>query len=135
MLSAWQCKMSILNFGISITAYNRSWWEIKSISLLMDIHQFWNNLDFCWNNKLPVSNNQMMINSILLRENHSNISEREVEIVHLLSMGYNSKEIGEMLYISEHTVNTHRRNMVRKLDLKNSYQLIVWAFKERILSF
>jgi DNA-binding CsgD family transcriptional regulator len=49
-------------------------------------------------------------------------------------MGYNSKEIGEMLFISEHTVNTHRRNMVRKLDLKNSYQLIVWAFKERILS-
>ncbi|NII84749.1 helix-turn-helix transcriptional regulator [Pedobacter riviphilus] len=75
-----------------------------------------------------------MINNILLRENHSSISEREVEIVHLLSMGYNSKEIGGMLFISEHTVNTHRRNMVRKLDLKNSYQLIVWAFKERILS-
>ncbi|RYD92685.1 MAG: response regulator transcription factor, partial [Sphingobacteriales bacterium] len=35
---------------------------------------------------------------------------------------------------SEHTVNTHRRNMVRKLDLRNSYQLIVWAFKQRILS-
>ncbi len=75
-----------------------------------------------------------MINNILLQENHGSISEREVEIVHLLSMGYNSKEIGEMLFISEHTVNTHRRNMVRKLDLKNSYQLIVWAFKERILS-
>ncbi|WP_205059339.1 LuxR C-terminal-related transcriptional regulator [Pedobacter terrae] len=75
-----------------------------------------------------------MINNILLQENHGSISEREVEIVHLLSMGYNSKEIGSMLFISEHTVNTHRRNMVRKLDLKNSYQLIVWAFKERILS-
>ncbi|TCD12692.1 LuxR family transcriptional regulator [Pedobacter frigidisoli] len=76
-----------------------------------------------------------MINNILLHENHASISEREIEIVQLLSMGYNSKEIGEALFISEHTVNTHRRNMVRKLDLKNSYQLIVWAFKERILSF
>ena len=75
-----------------------------------------------------------MINNLLLQENHGAISEREVEIVHLLSMGYSSKEIGEMLFISEHTVNTHRRNMVRKLDLRNSYQLIVWAFKERILS-
>lgn len=76
-----------------------------------------------------------MINNILLRESNGVITEREVEIVHLLSMGYSSKEIGEMLFISEHTVNTHRRNMVRKLDLKNSYQLIVWAFKERILTF
>ena len=75
-----------------------------------------------------------MISNILLQQNHNAISEREVEIIHLLSMGYNSKEIGEMLFISEHTVNTHRRNMVRKLDLKNSYQLIVWAYKKRKLS-
>jgi len=62
------------------------------------------------------------------------ISDREIEIVQLLSLGYNSKEIGETLFISEHTVNTHRRNMVRKLDLRNSYQLIVWAFKQKILA-
>lgn len=76
-----------------------------------------------------------MINHIYLPENQSQITDREVEIVKLLSNGYNSKEIGDMLFISEHTVNTHRRNMVRKLDLRNSYQLIVWAFKEKILSF
>ncbi|WP_443945717.1 response regulator transcription factor [Pedobacter sp. AW1-32] len=62
------------------------------------------------------------------------ISDREIEIVQLLSLGYNSKEIGDTLFISEHTVNTHRRNMVRKLDLRNSYQLIVWAFKQKILA-
>lgn len=76
-----------------------------------------------------------MINNIPVQENSSLITDREVEIVRLLSNGYNSKEIGDMLFISEHTVNTHRRNMVRKLDLRNSYQLIVWAFKQRILSF
>lgn len=76
-----------------------------------------------------------MINEVLIQENTSLITEREIDIVRLLSNGYNSKEIGDMLFISEHTVNTHRRNMVRKLDLRNSYQLIVWAFKERILSF
>ncbi|RDC57184.1 LuxR family transcriptional regulator [Pedobacter chinensis] len=76
-----------------------------------------------------------MINNILLQDHHDSITEREVEIVRLLSKGYNSKEIGDLLSISEHTVNTHRRNMVRKLDLRNSYQLIVWAFKEKILSY
>ena len=76
-----------------------------------------------------------MINNISVQENTGSITDREVEIVRLLSNGYNSKEIGDMLFISEHTVNTHRRNMVRKLDLRNSYQLIVWAFEQRILSF
>lgn len=76
-----------------------------------------------------------MINNISVQENIGLITDREVEIVRLLSNGYNSKEIGDMLFISEHTVNTHRRNMVRKLDLRNSYQLILWAFEQRILSF
>lgn len=75
-----------------------------------------------------------MMNGILIQDHSNLITEREIEIVRLLSKGYNSKEIGDLLFISEHTVNTHRRNMVRKLDLRNSYQLIVWAFKERILS-
>lgn len=76
-----------------------------------------------------------MMHNILVDDSQNSISEREVEIVQLLSLGYNSKEIGETLFISEHTVNTHRRNMVKRLDLKNSYQLIVWAFKTRVLSF
>lgn len=76
-----------------------------------------------------------MMNGILIQEHSNSITEREIEIIRLLSKGYNSKEIGDLLFISEHTVNTHRRNMVRKLDLRNSYQLIVWAFEQRILSF
>lgn len=62
------------------------------------------------------------------------ISQRELEILHLLCMGYNSKQIGDRLFISEFTVQTHRRNMVKKLGLKNSHQMIVWAFKERMFS-
>ena len=75
------------------------------------------------------------MNSMQIKETSEGISARETDIVRLLALGYNSKEIGEMLFISEHTVNTHRRNMVRKLDLRNTYQLIGWAFKERVLSF
>lgn len=62
------------------------------------------------------------------------VSQRELEILHLLCMGYNSKQIGDRLFISEFTVQTHRRNMVKKLGLRNSHQMIVWAFKERMFS-
>ena len=67
-------------------------------------------------------------------QNHSAISRRELEILRLVCMGYNSRQIGDRLFISEFTVQTHRRNMVKKLGLRNSHQLVVWAFKERILS-
>ncbi|MBC7418630.1 MAG: response regulator transcription factor [Pedobacter sp.] len=75
------------------------------------------------------------MNTIQHNNSYENISERETDIVRLLALGYNSREIGDMLFISEHTVNTHRRNMVRKLDLRNTYQLIGWAFRQRVLSF
>lgn len=75
------------------------------------------------------------MNTIPVADSYETISAREIDIVRLLALGYNSKEIGDMLFISEHTVDTHRRNMVRKLNLRNTYQLIGWAFKQRVLSF
>ena len=75
-----------------------------------------------------------MIFNISFNQNPS-ISQREIEILQLVSMGYNSKEIGNKLFISEFTVQTHRKNMVKRLGFRNSYQVIVWAFKEKIFAF
>lgn len=75
------------------------------------------------------------MNTMQFTDSFETISAREIDIVRFLALGYNRKEIGDMLFISEHTVDTHRRNMVRKLNLRNTYQLIGWAFKQRVLSF
>lgn len=58
------------------------------------------------------------------------ISGREREIVVLLSDGFISKQIAEKLNISKHTVDTHRRNLIRKTDSKNSVE-VVTACKEQ----
>lgn len=42
------------------------------------------------------------------------LSEREYEIMQLVEHGKTSKEIGEILFISKHTVDTHRRNILKK---------------------
>lgn len=63
-----------------------------------------------------------------------NISTREVEVLHLISLGYSNKEIADTLFISRLTVETHRRNMVKKMGFRNAYQLVVWAFKERVFA-
>jgi DNA-binding CsgD family transcriptional regulator len=52
------------------------------------------------------------------------LSERELEILNLLEAGKSSKEIATLLTISEHTVNTHRKNMLKKTQSKNTADLI-----------
>ena len=47
------------------------------------------------------------------------LTRREVEIIRMIEKQLTSKEIGDNLFISEFTVGTHRKNIMRKLDVKN----------------
>lgn len=52
------------------------------------------------------------------------LSKRELEIVSHLAKGLTTKEIAEKLFLSNHTVDTHRRNILRKSAVKNTAQLV-----------
>lgn len=62
------------------------------------------------------------------------LSVREKEIVRLLAQGLNNREISEKLFISPHTVNTHRKNITRKLDIRSVAGLIVYAIINDIVT-
>jgi len=55
------------------------------------------------------------------------LSKRELEIVKLIAAGYNSKNIAEKLFISFHTVNTHRQKIIEKTNTKNTGALVQYA--------
>ena len=55
------------------------------------------------------------------------LSKREIEILKLLGKGYSSKEVAEELFISIHTVETHRRNMLEKTNIKDTSCLVHFA--------
>ena len=57
------------------------------------------------------------------------VTPREIEIVKMLAEGLNSKEISYQLSISEHTVHTHRRNIVKKLGVRNVAHLVSYAWQ------
>jgi len=63
----------------------------------------------------------------------SKISNREMEILRLVSEGYSSKEIGEYLHISRDTVRTHRRNILNKTKFKNLTQAVTHYVREGLL--
>jgi len=52
------------------------------------------------------------------------LSEREFEIIKLITKGYKNKEIGERLHISHHTVNQHLKKIYRKFDVNSRGRLI-----------
>lgn len=54
----------------------------------------------------------------------SEISAREQEIINLLSLHHTTKEIGDKLCISPNTVNTHRRNIIKKLHVSSTGEVI-----------
>ena len=61
------------------------------------------------------------------------LSDREIEIIKCLSDGMNTKAISEALFISEHTVKTHRRNIMQKLRVKTSAELIRLAMERELI--
>lgn len=61
--------------------------------------------------------------------NPINLSERELEILSLIVKGNSSKEISDLLYVSFHTVATHRKNICRKLKVSKVGELIAAAHK------
>ena len=60
-------------------------------------------------------------------EYSSILTERELEIARLISLGSTNKEIAGQLFIAENTVKVHVKNMLKKLELKNRQQLAVHA--------
>lgn len=74
--------------------------------------------------KIPGKNN----------ENNNELSVREKDVLKQIVLGKTNKEIGETLFISPHTVITHRKNIVRKLDIKTVPGLTVYAILNRIIS-
>ena len=55
------------------------------------------------------------------------LSARELEILKLIAYGNSTNQIAQKLYISVHTVNTHRKNILKKLNLNSPIQLVAYA--------
>lgn len=61
------------------------------------------------------------------REAEVELTSREIEVIKLIAKGFTSKEIGKHLDVSSRTIDTHRYNALKKLDLPNSALLSIWA--------
>lgn len=81
------------------------------------------------------------VNSKLLEQGTSDeksifiedLTEREIQIIKLIAEGFSNKEIGEKLFISHRTVDTHRTNLMNKLDLHNVAGIVRFAITRGLI--
>ena len=64
------------------------------------------------------------MDKITLENSIAKPSKRELEIIELLTKGYNSRDMGNLLFVSEHTIKTQRKNLLKKYDVASTYELI-----------
>ncbi len=62
------------------------------------------------------------------------LSSRELEIIQLIAEGYTNTQIAEKLFLSAHTINTHRKNVMSKLGVNNTAAIVMYAVKTKLIS-
>ncbi len=62
------------------------------------------------------------------------LTEREIEVLTYISEGLTNVQIAEKLFLSSHTVNTHRKNIMQKLGVNNTASMVMYAVKSGFIS-
>jgi DNA-binding NarL/FixJ family response regulator len=63
----------------------------------------------------------------------AHLTERETEIIKLIEKEYSNKQIAETLFISERTVETHRKNIFRKTNTNSVIGLVKYAYEHKLI--
>lgn len=122
--------------------------EVMKLDLSMN-----NNVDFLWLTKTDCEAEDKLYafssieevktrvecilrkNDILTNRNSlvKDLSDREIDVLKLVAKGFANREIGEQLYISIHTVISHRKNITEKLGIKSISGLTVYAILNKLV--
>jgi two-component system, NarL family, nitrate/nitrite response regulator NarL len=79
--------------------------------------------------------NQILVRSLKKpQEPGMELSSRETEVLKLIILEMTTKEIAQKLFVSERTIETHRKNLLRKTNSKNTVGLIKYAYQNNIIS-
>jgi len=63
-----------------------------------------------------------------------NISSRERQVLHLIAYEHTAKEIADKLFVSYETVNSHRKNIMQKLGVKNTAGMVRVAVQQHLIN-
>jgi two-component system response regulator NreC len=69
-----------------------------------------------------------------LQDSYDLLTEREREVLQLLAEGKSNKEVATILDLSTYTIETHRTNLMHKLNLHNTAEIVLYAVRKKIIA-
>jgi DNA-binding NarL/FixJ family response regulator len=69
-----------------------------------------------------------------LQDSYELLTDREREVIQLLAEGKSNKEVATILDLSTYTVETHRTNLMHKLNLHNTAEIVLYAVRKKIIA-
>ena len=69
-----------------------------------------------------------------LEDSYDLLTDREKEVLQLLAEGKSNKEVATVLGLSNYTVETHRTNLMQKLSLHNTAEIVLYAVRKKIIA-
>jgi DNA-binding NarL/FixJ family response regulator len=69
-----------------------------------------------------------------LEDSYDLLTDREKRVLHLIAQGKSNKEAATLMEVSVSTVETHRTNLMQKLDLHNTAELVLYAVRKKLIS-
>ena len=107
--------------------------DTGKIELLKAIEKLMNNEKYI----SPEISNNLFIHfadrNVNARDNEKHLTPREIEIIRYIADGLTNQEIASKLFLSPVTVDTHRKNILAKLQLKNTAALVKYAAEHKLL--
>jgi len=73
------------------------------------------------------------IRESLKHQHHPMLSRREIEVLKLIAHGLTNQEIADKLFVSVSTIDSHRKNLISKLQVKNTAALVRMAIERKII--
>ena len=92
---------------------------------------------FCGDIKDQMRQEQINIDNIAFKSldpSPVKLSERELQIIQFIAEGYTNSQIAAIVYLSNHTINTHRKNIMKKLGVNNTAGIVMYAVKTEMVS-
>jgi two-component system NarL family response regulator len=77
---------------------------------------------------------ELLLHQELLSSRKPTLTGRELEVLDLVADGKTSRQIGDLLYISENTVKNHIRNILDKLGLHSRNEAVLYAIRENLIT-
>jgi len=69
-----------------------------------------------------------------VQDSYDLLTEREREVLQLLAGGKSNKEVASVLNISPYTIETHRNNLMQKLNLHNTAEIVLYAVRKALIT-